>query len=125
MSKKTQTTEQQAASPDAACASCPDPGAARKKKRVRAILAVLLALVVAAVGFTAGWLGKFYSVDPRLRELEWILGLLEDEHYQADESDAYRSADKDGIASVGDLQGTPETALEEFGENVGEDESAS
>ena len=88
MSKKTQTTEQQAASPDAACASCPDPGAARKKKRVRAILAVLLALVVAAVGFTAGWLGKFYSVDPRLRELEWILGLLEDEHYQDVDMDA-------------------------------------
>ena len=123
MSKKTQTTEQQAASPDAACASCPDPGAARKKKRVRAILAVLLALVVAAVGFTAGWLGKFYSVDPRLRELEWILGLLEDEHYQDVDMDAvYEDLYDAAMPDIFSHYYTPEEYARRVAESQGHNE---
>lgn len=123
MSKKTQTTEQQAASPDAACASCPDPGAARKKKRVRAILAVLLALVVAAVGFTAGWLGKFYSVDPRLRELEWILGLLEDEHYRDVDMDAvYEDLYDAAMPDIFSHYYTPEEYARRVAESQGHNE---
>ena len=62
--------------------------APRRKKCVRAIVAVILALIVAAAGFTAGWLGSRYSVDPRLRELEWLLNKLEEEHYQYVDMDA-------------------------------------
>lgn len=80
--------EEQAASEGAACSSQPKGAKAARKKRIRCLLAVLLALVVAAVGFTAGWLGNFYSADPRLRELEWMLGLLENEHYREVDMDA-------------------------------------
>ena len=79
--------QKETASQGAVCASS-QKAPPRRKKRLRALLAVLLALVVAAVGFTAGWLGNEYSSDPRLRELEWMLDLLEDEHYKDVDMDA-------------------------------------
>ena len=60
----------------------------RRKRTLYAVLAVLLALVIAAAGFAGGWLGSRASIDPRLRELEWLLGVLEDEHYEYVDMDA-------------------------------------
>ena len=55
---------------------------AAPKKTKRRALAVVLAVLIAAAMFAAGWLGSYFSVDPRLRTLSWMLDTLEDNYYQ-------------------------------------------
>ena len=53
-----------------------------KKHWVRNVCMIVLALVIAGVGAVAGWLGAYYSVDPRMRERQWLLDALETQHYK-------------------------------------------
>ncbi len=117
--------EEQAASEGAACASQPKDAKAARKKRIRCLLAVLLALVVAAVGFTAGWLGNFYSADPRLRELEWMLGLLENEHYREVDMDAvYEDLYDTVMPDIFSEYYSPEEYAQRVAESEGHNEGA-
>ena len=54
----------------------------REKKIERSILTVLLALVLAAAFFCAGWFGRFASLDPRARSLLWALDTAKDNYYK-------------------------------------------
>ncbi len=62
----------------------------REKKIERSILTVLLALVLAAAFFCAGWFGRFASLDPRARSLLWALDTAKDNYYKDfDEDELY------------------------------------
>lgn len=54
----------------------------KKRKWWKGLLAVLLAVVFVGVGILAGTLVTYFSIDPRVRELQWILGVLDSQHYQ-------------------------------------------
>ena len=54
----------------------------RKKNIGKRICAVVLAVILLGVGGIVGWLVTYYSTDPRIRELQWMLDVLESEHYQ-------------------------------------------
>ena len=82
--KQTQITPEEAARESAASASAKPA----RGRRLFAAAAVLLALLVAAVGFLAGWFGRNAATDPRLRELSWLLSVLEEQHYRAVDTDA-------------------------------------
>ena len=117
MSKQQETNEP--AAPEGAALPQPSP----RKKRMRALLAVLLALVVAAVGFTAGWLGQYYSVNPRMRELQWILDLLESEHYQEVDMDAvYEDLYDAAMPDIFSTYYTPEEYARRVAESQGHNE---
>lgn len=114
--------QKETASQGAVCASSQE-APPRRKKRLRALLAILLALVVAAVGFTAGWLGNEYSSDPRLRELEWMLGLLEDEHYKDVDMDAVYEEIYDAVMpDIFSTYYTPEEYAQRVAESQGHNE---
>lgn len=114
--------QKETASQGAVCASSQEVPP-RRKKRLRALLAILLALVVAAVGFTAGWLGNEYSSDPRLRELEWMLGLLEDEHYKDVDMDAVYEEIYDAVMpDIFSTYYTPEEYAQRVAESQGHNE---
>ena len=57
----------------------PAPG---KRSVAKRICAVVLAVLLMGIGAIIGWLATYYSTDPRIRELQWMLGVLESEHYQ-------------------------------------------
>ena len=54
----------------------------RKKNIGKRICAVVLAVILLGVGGIIGWLVTYYSTDPRIRELQWMMDVLESEHYQ-------------------------------------------
>ena len=54
----------------------PAPGQRAVAKR---ICAVVLAVLLMGIGAIVGWLAAYYSTDPRIRELQWMLGVLESE----------------------------------------------
>lgn len=55
---------------------------AHKKNIGKRICAVVLAVILLGVGGLVGWLATYYSTDPRIRELQWMLEVLDSEHYQ-------------------------------------------
>ena len=61
---------------------------ASPKRRGRRALAVILAVLIVAAAFLAGWLGSAYSRDARLRKLEWMIGTLDEEYYKDVDLDA-------------------------------------
>ena len=89
MSEETQERQEETGS-ERTQETLPEGTAARKpvKKWVRILSAVLAGVILIAAGFTAGWVGNYFSIDPRIRELEWVLSVLEDEHYQEVDMDA-------------------------------------
>ena len=89
MSEETQERQEETGA-ERAQETLPEGTAARKpvKKWVRVLSAVLAGVILIAAGFTAGWVGNYFSIDPRIRELEWVLSVLEDEHYQEVDMDA-------------------------------------
>lgn len=65
---------------------------ASPKRRGRRALAVILAVLIVAAAFLAGWLGSAYSRDARLRKLEWMIGTLDEEYYKDVDLDALYDA---------------------------------
>lgn len=97
----------------------------RKRNLTRTICSVVLALVILAVGFTAGWLGRFYSTDPRLRELGWMLDLLENEHYRDVDMDAvYEDLYDVAMPDIFSTYYTPEEYARLVAESQGHNEGA-
>lgn len=43
---------------------------------------IVIALVCAAVFFTVGWFARFYSIDPRMRSLMWVVDTIESKYYK-------------------------------------------
>ena len=68
-----------------------------RKHWVRNVCMIVLALVIAGVGAVAGWLGAYYSVDPRMRELQWLLDALETQHYKEVDLDEVYDALYDAV----------------------------
>ncbi len=69
-----------------------EPSAADKKreKAVRAICAVLFALIFTFVGIIAGWFIGASSVDERARNLAWLVERVEDNYYkEIDDEELY------------------------------------
>ena len=97
----------------------------RKKNLTRTICSVILALVILAAGFTAGWLGRYYSIDPRLRELGWMLDLLESEHYRDVDMDAvYDDLYDVAMPDIFSSYYTPEEYARLIAESQGHNEGA-
>lgn len=95
----------------------------RRKRTLYAVLAVVLALVIAAAGFAGGWLGSRASLDPRLRELEWLLGVLEDEHYEYVDMDAvYEELYDAAMPDIFSTYYTPEEYARILAESEGNNE---
>lgn len=64
------------------------PSADGRKKTRRRVLAVAAAVLFALAAFAAGWMGSVWSRDGRVRELEWMLGVIEEYHYRELDPDA-------------------------------------
>lgn len=65
-----------------------------KKTTGRRVLAVLLAIVLLAIGFLAGWLVRYYTVGKDLRAFLWALETTEKYYYlDIDEDKIYAEAD--------------------------------
>lgn len=60
----------------------------RKKKKLKALLCVGIAVVIAAAGFTGGWFGYYLSIDEKERELMWALDIVKDHYYRPVDEDA-------------------------------------
>ena len=52
------------------------------KKGVNKWVLGIGAAVLAVVFFLIGWFAKFYSIDPRMRTLMWMIDTLEKKYYQ-------------------------------------------
>lgn len=65
-----------------------DEPAPKKSKTAKRIGAVCAAVAVAAVGFLAGWLGRYYALDEGLRTFLWAKKTTENNYYQPIDEDA-------------------------------------
>lgn len=59
-----------------------------KSRPLRRALYVFLALIIAAAAFTAGWLGRYYALDSRMRALMWAMDTLEKNYYEELDKDS-------------------------------------
>lgn len=62
---------------------------AGKNKAFRIVCSVILALVFIAVGFTAGWLGYYYSLDERMRNFIWAKNTADKNFYKEIDQDEF------------------------------------
>ena len=60
--------------------------AAAKKKKIKrvekSVLSVLLALVIVAVGFVAGWFGRWGALGKKKQSLLWAIDVAEENYYR-------------------------------------------
>lgn len=59
-----------------------------RPRRVWRVLSAVLALLLLAAAFAAGWLVCGYRIDPRLKRLGWMIDTLEENYYHAVDTDA-------------------------------------
>ena len=64
----------------------------KKITKGKRALIIGVALLILVMGFAAGWLGAYFSVDSRLRNLGWMIDRVADNYYQdIDKDDLYNS----------------------------------
>ncbi len=66
--------------------------AERKKSAGRRAAAIVTAVACALLMFGAGWLGCYLARDIRQRDFEWMMGILESQHYREVDMDAVYSS---------------------------------
>lgn len=76
------------------------------RKTGRRILAVVLAVILLAIGFLAGWLVRYYTIDGEVRAFLWAMNITEKFYYQEIEKDAvYANAEgSDGESLMRSLE---------------------
>ena len=65
------------------------PAPTGKSKAIKIVCSVFLALVFVAIGFTAGWLGYYYSLDERMRNFLWAKDTADKNFYKEIDQDAF------------------------------------
>ncbi len=62
----------------------------KKRKRMRRVICVFSALLIAVAAFWGGWLGRYYSLDEEVRTFLWALEVSEKNYYkEIDEKELY------------------------------------
>ena len=95
----------------------------RRQKWGTRVCAIILALLIAGIGFLGGWFGYYFSLDPRMRDFLWATETTKKQYYQSIDEDKLYSDIMDALESQVDQYSRFFTAEEyeaEMRENMGE-----
>ena len=81
---------------DTAGGGTPQP-AQKKHRTALRVLAVLLAVLFAALAGTGGYLIWYYTLDPAVRTLEWVKGMVREHYYWAIDEETLEGATLDRL----------------------------